>query len=346
VKKTVPVILFCAVVGAAAWIGYQRFFSGQRGLAAGELLLHGNVDVRDAQLAFFGQERIAEVLVEEGTSVEPGQLLARQHSERLLAEIAGAGARVEAQQALLQRLENGTRPEEVEQARARVAAAQVRAANAERVIERLRNTSASGASSARERDDGEADLGVSRATLSIEQQALALALAGPREEDVAQARATLEALRADLALLQQRLTDSELRAPSKGVIQSRILEPGEMASPERPVLTLALTDPKWVRAWVPEPQLGRIAVGMQAHIRSDSFGGRDYAGWVGFISPVAEFTPKAVETDELRTRLVYEVRIFVQDPAHELRLGMPVTVRVDTNGGRDHAHARSPEGGG
>ena len=102
------------------------------------------------------------------------------------------------------------------------------------------------------------------------------------------------------------------------------------SSPERPVFTLALTDPKWVRAWVPEPDLGRIALGMRATIRSDSFGGRTYEGRVGFISPVAEFTPKSVETRELRTRLVYQVRVIVEDPADELRLGMPVT--VDVNG--------------
>jgi HlyD family secretion protein len=116
-----------------------------------------------------------------------------------------------------------------------------------------------------------------------------------------------------------------------------------MASPTRPAFTLALTDPKWIRAYVPEPDLGRVALGMQAKIRSDSFGDRAYDGWVGFISPVAEFTPKTVETSELRTRLVYEVRVYVEDPQDELRLGMPVTVDVDTEGGTDHAPAEREE---
>ena len=131
-----------------------------------------------------------------------------------------------------------------------------------------------------------------------------------------------------MALLERRLADSELRAPSQGVVQSRILEPGEMASPDRPVLTLALTDPKWVRAWVPEPELGPRRQRPRAIVRSDAFGGSEYEGWVGFVSPVAEFTPKAVETEELRTKLVYEVRVFVNDPRDELRLGMPVSVDV------------------
>ena len=102
-----------------------------------------------------------------------------------------------------------------------------------------------------------------------------------------------------------------------------------MASPNQPVVTLALTDPKWVRAYVPEPDLGRINLGMKAKILSDSFPDQKFEGWIGFISPVAEFTPKTVETEDLRTKLVYEVRVFVHDSKDLLRLGMPVTVIVD-----------------
>ena len=94
-----------------------------------------------------------------------------------------------------------------------------------------------------------------------------------------------------------------------------------MASPQKPVFCLAITDPKWVRAYVSEPDLGKVHPGMAATVTVDSFPDRHFDGWVGFISPVAEFTPKAVQTEELRTSLVYEVRVFVKDPADELRLG-------------------------
>jgi HlyD family secretion protein len=104
-----------------------------------------------------------------------------------------------------------------------------------------------------------------------------------------------------------------------------------MAGPTRPVFILALTDPKWVRAYIPEPQLGRIRLGMRAKVLSDSFPDQTMDGWVGFISPIAEFTPKTVATEELRTQLVYEARIFVHDDQDRLRLGMPVTVLVDEN---------------
>ena len=113
------------------------------------------------------------------------------------------------------------------------------------------------------------------------------------------------------------------------MIQSRLLEVGDMADANRPVFTLALTDPKWVRAYVPEPDLGLINLGMKAKILSDSFPDHTFEGWIGFISPVAEFTPKTVETTDLRTKLVYEVRVYVHDPKDQLRLGMPVTVTVD-----------------
>ena len=116
-----------------------------------------------------------------------------------------------------------------------------------------------------------------------------LALEGPRKEDIAAAKNNLETLKASLSLLKIRLADMTLTSPSVGVIQNRILEPGEMASPNRPVVTLALTDPKWVRAYVPEPDLGRINLGMKANVLSDSFPDQKFEGWIGFISPRNNF---------------------------------------------------------
>jgi HlyD family secretion protein len=129
-------------------------------------------------------------------------------------------------------------------------------------------------------------------------------------------------------LLRQQLRDSDLIAPVDATVRTRIMEPGEMASPQRPVLALAVTDPKWVRAYVDEPNLGRVKPGMTGFILVDSFPDRRFEGWVGFISPVAEFTPKTVQTEDLRTSLVYEVRVFVKDPGDVLRLGMPATVSL------------------
>jgi HlyD family secretion protein len=95
------------------------------------------------------------------------------------------------------------------------------------------------------------------------------------------------------------------------------------------VLNLAIMDPKWVRAYVSETDLGRIHMGMKASISTDSFPGRSFPGWIGFIASVAEFTPKSVQTVELRSSLVYETRIFVDDPSDAMRLGMPATVYLE-----------------
>src|SRR6202022_2604047 len=147
-------------------------------------------------------------------------------------------------------------------------------------------------------------------------------------EDIAQGEAQLRADQAQLALLQQQLKDADLLAPLDAVVRSRIVEPGEMASPQKSAFTLAITDPKWVRVYVAETDLGVVREGMSAAVTVDAFHGRSFPGWVGFISSVAEFTPKSVETTELRSSLVYEVRVFVRDPGDELRLGMPATVQL------------------
>jgi HlyD family secretion protein len=175
-------------------------------------------------------------------------------------------------------------------------------------------------------DNAKAALDVAQAKLVMNEKALALEAAGPRKEDIAQAEDQLRADEAGLALLRQQLDDAVLVAPSNAVVRSRLMEPGEMASPQKPVFSLAITDPKWVRAYVSEPDLGKVHPGMSAFIAVDGDSGRRFSGWVGFISPVAEFTPKEVQTEALRPSLVYEVRVFVRDSADELRLGTPASV--------------------
>ena len=127
--------------------------------------------------------------------------------------------------------------------------------------------------------------------------------------------------------MQHNIELGELFSPTEAVVSSRLLEPGDMASSATPVFLLSLTSPKWVRAYVTEPQLGRIRQGMKADILTDSFP-EAVPGRVGYISPTAEFTPKSVQTEDLRTSLLYEVRIVADDAGDRLRLGMPVSVVV------------------
>lgn len=323
-KAIVPVIAVLAI----AVVGGTLYFKNHQNNTDGPLKLNGNIDIRTVDLGFNEQERIAEVLVEEGDRVVAGQSLAHQSTARIEAQIAQIKARIAAQTAVVERMETGSRPEEIAQARAEVDAAKARVRNAELSFKRLSKTSKAGVTSAQTMDDARAQLHVAKAQQEVAKKALALILAGPRQEEIQAARSTRQALEASLALLMVRLAEMTLVAPADGVIQKRIQEPGEIAAPNRPVLTLALTDPKWGRTFVSEPDLGRVRPGLAATIASDAFADRSFDGWVGYISPVAEFTPKNVETEDLRTNLVYEVRIFVHDPQDQLPLGMPVTVTV------------------
>ena len=325
-RRMLLIVVLLAVVGAAA--GLTWWFSCPEG-ATRELVLYGNVDLRQVELPFNNSGRIAAVLVQEGDRVQRGQVLSRLDTSRLEPQVAQAEARVAAQGQVVARLRYGNRPEEIAQARANVALAKAEAVNARRQLERLKplyESSAGRAVSQQDVDNAKATLDVAEARLTVNEKALALAIAGPRKEEVAEAEARLRADEAQLALLQQELADAQLVAPIDAVVRTRIMEPGEMASPQKPVFSLAITDPKWVRAYVSEPDLGRVRPGMAASVAVDSFPERRFDGWVGFIAPVAEFTPKTVQTEELRTSLVYEVRAFVQDPSNDLRLGMPATV--------------------
>lgn len=125
------------------------------------------------------------------------------------------------------------------------------------------------------------------------------------------------------------LSQYELTAPTDGVIRSRLLEVGDMASSSVPIFKISLNDKKWIRAYVNETDLGKVFEGQAAQVYIDSFPNESISGQIGYISSTAEFTPKTVQTDELRTSLVYAVRVYVSDPKNILRLGMPATVEID-----------------
>jgi HlyD family secretion protein len=321
------------VVLAVLAIGYgaARYWE-QPKTDPNRLLLYGNVDLRQVELAFNNSERIAEVLVQEGDRVSRGQVLAHLDTSRLKAQAATAEATMQGQQAVVQKLHAGSRPEEVAQARANVASAKADLVNADQTWRRmsaLGGLTSGRAISQQDLDGAKAALGVTQARVTVAEKSLDLAVIGPRPEDIAQGEAQLRADQTQLDLLRLKLTDADLVSPTDAEVRSRLLEPGEMASPQRPIFNLAITDPKWVRAYVSETDLGRVHPGTKASISADGFPGRTFSGWIGFISPVAEFTPKAVQTEELRSSLVYEIRVFVRDPQDDMRLGMPATVSLE-----------------
>jgi HlyD family secretion protein len=323
-------LLVLAVLVAAAAAGAFFFWTRRAPPPPQALILHGNVDIRQVSLAFDGNGRVAEVRAEEGDHVRAGAVLATIDTRTFALQIDQATAQIEAQEQNLRRLRNGARPEEIAEARSRLAAAQAEVGRAPDDVSRLVRISAKtqGRGVSRQDLDRAHSAVVTAASRTDElREALRLLQSGSRPEDIAGAEAQVRASRAQVALLRHQIELGELKAPVDAVVRSRLLEPGDMATPQKPVLTLALTQPKWVRVYVAEPDLAKVRVGLPARIRSDGQS-EVIAGKISFIASTAEFTPKSVETSELRTSLVYEVRVLADDPTDILRLGQPVTVEI------------------
>lgn len=245
-----------------------------------ELVIFGNVDIRQVELGFRVFGRVEKVLYDEGDEVKPGQLLAVLDKIPYEEDVAKAKARVEALQQDVQKTEEKFKK---------------------------RSITIPEAISKENFDDSYYDLQIMKANLE-------------------EAKAQL-----DSALTNYQ--DTQIFCPNEGVILSRIREPGSVLIQGEPVFTLSLKSPVWIRAYVTEPNLGKIAFGMPAKIITDS--DQTYEGHIGFISPVAEFTPKNVESLDLRTDLVYRLRIIVDNPNYSLKQGMPVTVKLKLNNKND-----------
>ncbi len=335
VRSTLAALIMAALVLSACSDDRR---SGDR---SAPLILYGNVDIREVQLAFQDAGRIRALPVDEGARVAAGQVVAELDPTRYQLELQRLNGEVAAQTQVLARLRQGSRPQEVARARAAAASARASLADAATQLARKQQLRTVNRISVQEVDTARTRVETLQANLKAAEEEVSLVVEGPRQEDIAAAEASLAALAAARDLAAQRLEDTRLLAPAAGVIRTRILEPGAMAAPGAPVFTLALTDPLWVRAYISEPDLGLVHEGMRAEVRTDTLPDKTYQGWVGFISSTAEFTPKTVETTELRTKLVYRARIFVCDPQEELRLGMPVTVTLQPGARPESAPAPS-----
>lgn len=328
-NKIVPVVLLLVAAGAgAAWyLGLPQRY-GFLVPSPPTQVIYGNVDIRQVPLGFRVGGRLAGVLVEEGDPVKAGDVLARLDSGPYDIAVRAAEENVAALKATLDKLKAGARPSEIAKARAAYEEQVASLANAELALSRADQLRSQGTVAQSSLDTATAAKDMASARVASAKAALSLIEEGSRSEDIMAAEAQLRAAEAQLDATRTSLADTELKAPADGVILSRVSEPGAIVASSTNVLVLALTEPVWVRAYVSEPDLGRVHPGLKVKVTSDSMTGAGYEGQVGFISPVAEFTPKAVETPDLRTDLVYRLRIIVDHPGKDLRQGMPVTVHL------------------
>lgn len=347
--------------------------------------ISGNIEVTDAEVSFKIPGRVAERAVSEGETVTAGQLVARLDTNELEQEVAVRRAELQAAEAVLAELEAGSRPEEIAQAAASVrrtqadldslvegsrpqeiaaADAEVERARAEvdflkAEYERQKNLYEKGIVARRDFEAAQRtyevananfqrtgqqqslvvegprqqDIARARAAVSETQQRYELIKNGPRKETIEQARARVEQARSAVALAETRLRYAELQSPLTGIVLSENVEPGEYVVPGTPVVTVGDLRNVWLRGYINETDLGRVKVGQQVCVTTDTYSDRVYDGHISFIASQAEFTPKNVQTDKERVKLVYRVKVEIANPDFELKPGMPADAEILLNGG-------------
>jgi HlyD family secretion protein len=313
-------IAACAIVAALA---YHHFWHHD----SGPLKLYGNVDIRSVDLGFRVPGRIATMSVDEGAKVKEGDVLARLDTQPLSDALNAAEAQIGLATAELDKLRNGNRPQDVAQAEATVADRTAAAAQARAEYERRKELVQTGAVSQALFDASESQFLAAQAQLRSAQQGLSLQREGARREDVEAAVARRANAIAQRDKARTDLADATIFAPAGGTVLTRAREPGAIALSGETIFILTIDRPMRVRAYVAEADLSRISPDMPVLVTADG-NPKTYHGTIGFISPTAEFTPKTVQTESLRTELVYRLRIVVSDPDEALRQGQPVTVSV------------------
>jgi HlyD family secretion protein len=311
---------------------------------ANQIRVSGHVEATDVRLAPEVGGRIVLFDVKEGDRVEPGTLVLRLDTRTTELSIARARAEQSAAEAQLRLLQAGSRAEDVRQGEAQteatrndVQAAQAELTAAEADLQRFEALLAANAGSRKQRDDALARRDVARervqaseSRLRAAEQGVARLRAGARPQEIEAARARVAMAAAQVASAEQLLKDAELISPTRGVVSEKLAEVGEVVAPRVPVLVITDLDHAWADVFVPEPAIPRIRIGQSATLFTDA-GGSGLPGKVTFISPKAEFTPRNVQTAEERSKLVYRVRVTVDNAQGILKTGMPVEAEIPLN---------------
>lgn len=322
-----PVVLILIVVALVAVIGGGTWW--YQSLQNNGLTLYGNVDIRTVNMSFRVGGRLQSLTVDEGDAIKQGQTLGELDKAPFENALMQAKANVATAQAQYDLMMAGYRAEEIAQAAAAVKQAQAAYDYAQSFLQRQQGLWSKRLLSANDLANAKSSRDQALATLKSAQDKLSQYRAGNRPQEIAQAKANLEQAEAQLAQSTLDLQDTVLTAPSDGTLLTRAVEPGSMLSAGSTVLTLSLTRPVWVRAYVDEKNLSQAQPGREILLYTDGRPDKPYHGKIGFVSPTAEFTPKTVETPDLRTDLVYRLRIIVTDADDSLRQGMPVTLRFN-----------------
>nr|WP_208293582.1 secretion protein HlyD [Zophobihabitans entericus] len=318
--KKIIMIVVVIVIAAAVYLLWPKSESGIN-------KLYGNVDIRSVNTSFRVGGRLIESLVDEGDTVKEGDILARIDLTPYQIARSKAVANLAASKAQLDLMLSGYRTEEIDQAKAQVEQYKAAYQYADSTYQRQVALAKTEAISKDQLDNTRAARDQAKAALQTAEDKLTQYLNGNREEDIEAAKANVDLAAAELAQAELNLSDTTLYSPANGTILTRIVEPGTLLSAGSYVYSISLTSPVWIRAYVDEVNLAYAKPGQEVLVYTDAKPDKPYKGQIGFVSPTAEFTPKSVETEVLRTSLVYRLRIIVTDSDDMLRQGMPVTIK-------------------
>jgi HlyD family secretion protein len=288
----------------------------------------GTVEARNIRVGSKVGGRIAEVRVREGERVEAGQVLVTFEDQELLAALEQARARAAMARANLDKLQSGSRPEEIEEARAAEAQAAAALHEADRNYKRAQELAEQGIMSRQQLDDAEAAWKVARARDEQAKATRQKVERGFRAEDVAAARAELMSAQATLLDAESRYRERHVASPSAAVVEVLDIRPGDLVGPNAPIALLLERDQIFVRIYIPETRIGSVRVGQKGEVRLDPFPDEVFEGEVEQINQRAEFLPRNVQTKEERVHQVIGVKLRIRDPEGKVRPGMAADVRL------------------
>jgi HlyD family secretion protein len=305
------------------------------------LRVSGHVEATEVQVAAEVAGRLVELRVDEGDRVKRGDVIARLDTRDTELRIAGAEAERAAADAQMRLLQAGARVEDIRQAEAQVEAAETEAAAAqaefkaaELDLERFESLLRANAGSQKQRDDAKARADVARERVRgaaertrAAREGVARLRSGARPQEVDAARARVAAADAQLAMLDKSLKDAQVVSPVDGIVTTKLVDQGELLAARTPLVVVTDLDRAWANVFVPEPMVPRVKIGQTATVFTDA-GGHGIAGKVTFISPKAEFTPRNVQTADERSKLVYRIKVSVDNSQGVLKQGMPVDAEL------------------
>jgi HlyD family secretion protein len=291
----------------------------------------GTVEATEVDIRTEAAGRILELLFDEGDWVKQGDILAQIDQDKQKIELARAKAQLAEAEAHLTLLIKGLRDKEVERAREAFLESEVLLKESKRDYKRTQKLFDQGVVDLGTRDKVEASYEAAQKRNAIAKKNYEIAVEGSRKEEIQAGEAVKEAAEAQVKLIERQLEDATITIPIDGVISERYVELGEVVSVGSLIATIIDLKHVWVMAYVSESNLGKIKLGQEGTIRVDSFPDKEFLGKVTFISPEAEFTPKNIQTKEERVKLVFGIKIEIDNPDQELKPGMPADAIIAYN---------------